>query len=160
MSGGPCLLRPPCPAPSGHESDRKQKLPDIAQGEARQNQQCYFGTWLIPPSVPQRSSLRAPPTSSSPALCLPRGDCGVRLDVPWHICGGAGCCLKLLCLLDPSSLAKMCGLLWNRPSGVLGGQGAPFWWELADRVKDGRWLLALPLLRCSQDSCQPPLPWL
>lgn len=52
---------PPCPAPTGRESDRKQKLPDIAQGEARQNQPCYFGTWLIPRLSPTSHLSGLPP---------------------------------------------------------------------------------------------------
>lgn len=109
---------------------------------------------FCPPALITQGSPHLLVTSSLPSS---RGLLGRDLMSPGTYVGGWVCCLKLLCLLDPSCLAKICWLLWNRPSGVLGGQGAPSWWELADRVKDGRWL---PLLRCSQASCQLPLPGL
>lgn len=82
-SGGLSPYRPPSPAPTRRESDRKQKQPDTVSGEARQNQLCYFGTWLIPPSSPTTSSFSG--HLSSPGLqyiAFPKGTVWMVLSFP------------------------------------------------------------------------------
>lgn len=159
MSSRPCLLWPPCPAPTRHESDRKQKLPDIAQGEARQNQQCYFGTWLIPPPLPSalftQGSRPLLVTSSWPSSS---GPLGRGLDVP-GMDGGGGRCLKLLPLLDhPCLLGQEVPASPEPAPRVSGGQSAPSRWELAGRVRDGQRLSGGPAgLAGARPAPPPPL---
>lgn len=98
--------RLPCPAPTRRESDRKQKLPDIAQGEARQNQLCYFGTWLIPLLSPTSRLSGSPPPPGHKCFAFLRGTVGLGLDFLWQMWAGA---LPVLPLARP--------LPWPRGAG-------------------------------------------
>lgn len=81
--GGLSPCWPPSPAPTRRESDRKQKQPDTVPGEARQNQLCYFGTWLIPPSSATTSFFSELLSFPGP----PQGTVWMVLGFPWFAWG-------------------------------------------------------------------------
>lgn len=112
-----------CPVlpPPGVSQTESRSCQTLRRGEARQNQLCYFGTWLIllpysPPLHPPTHlpSLRAPTHSWLPALCLPHGVIvRIGLDFPWNKCGG-GCSRPL------PFMAKRTGFWGTNLLGVLG----------------------------------------
>lgn len=145
-SSGLSPYRPPSPAPTRRESDRKQKQPDTVPGEARQNQLCYFGTWLIPP--------RAPPPSRS------QGSCPLQVFSALPSSGGQSGFPSLYELVFKAGV-------WTAGREVLAsrvlvrgwvlGQCAPAWWELAEASDPKPPCPALPCsvsLTNSQASCQ------
>lgn len=88
LSSGLSPYWPPPPAPTRRESDRKQKQPDAAPGEASQSQLGYFGTWLIPP--PGHHLLFSGLLSSLGLRALPSP--GDSRDGTWFPCSVWGCC--------------------------------------------------------------------
>lgn len=151
---GLCLCRSPCPAPTRRESDRKQKLPDIAQGEARQNQLCYFGTWLIPPLVPPPLfSPGSHPLLVTSTLPSSRGQSGQDLISPSMNVEGVH---EAPPLAGPPSVAKRCWLPLPARARRRGGPGEM---TVTGCQHCPAGTHPSPARLChSQTSLQPPLP--
>lgn len=91
-SSGPLLWcpglgrEPTGPAPTRHESDRKQKLLGSSPGEVRQNRLCYFGTRLIPLHLLCLWAPTPPPLVFHPAFL--KGQPGWDPTSPSRVCRG------------------------------------------------------------------------